>query len=214
QDASSVVLTALAPELDHGTLRATVVLLRDTAVLTKDRLNLTRAQSRKIFVETVATDHKVTVPEGALLALEMACRQTATVRHVHAAAESGPDAGDGALSTDDPVAGASSTPPLALAPLLDAIVAFLCSYLVFRSASQAVTIALWIAHVYVLDAFDVTAYLHLRSPEKRSGKTRLLELIEFLVPRPWRVVGATAATIFRKIEFGQPTVLLDEVDAI
>src|SRR5262249_31743605 len=117
QDASYVVLTALDPELDHGTLRATVVLLRDTAGLTKDRLNLTRAQSRKIFVETVATDHKVTVPEGALLALEMACRQTATVRHVHAAAESGPDAGDGALSTDDPVAGASSTPPLALAPL-------------------------------------------------------------------------------------------------
>jgi len=66
----------------------------------------------------------------------------------------------------------------------------------------------------VLDAFDVTAYLHLRSPEKRSGKTRLLELIEVLVPRPWRVVGATAATIFRKIECGQPTVLLDEVDTI
>jgi hypothetical protein len=66
----------------------------------------------------------------------------------------------------------------------------------------------------VIDAFDVALYLYVRSAEKRSGKTRLLELIEVLVARAWRVVGPSAPTVFRKIQAAHPTLLIDEIDAI
>jgi Protein of unknown function (DUF3631) len=86
--------------------------------------------------------------------------------------------------------------------------------IVFRLPAQPIAVALWIVHAHALRAFDVTPYLHIRSPQKRSGKTRLLELIEQLVQRAWRVVEATAATVFRKIHRDEPVILLDEVDAI
>jgi hypothetical protein len=72
-------------------------------------------------------------------------------------------------------------------------------------------VVLWIAHTHALAAFEVTPF---RSAEKRSGKTRLLEVLHELVPSPWQAVQPTEAVLFRKIEEQQPTLLLDEVDAI
>jgi hypothetical protein len=79
---------------------------------------------------------------------------------------------------------------------------------------QAVAITLWTAHTWAIDAFDVTPYLHFKSPEPESGKTRNFEIAEHLVARPWRVVEASEAVVFRKIDAEQPTVMLDEVDAL
>src|SRR5262249_28761329 len=42
----------------------------------------------------------------------------------------------------------------------------------------------------------------------------LLEVLEVLVPRPWRVVGPTEAVLFRKIDKSTPTLLLDEIDNV
>jgi hypothetical protein len=56
--------------------------------------------------------------------------------------------------------------------------------------------------------------LALLSPEPGSGKTRTLEVLEDLVPAPMHVLSASTAAIFRTIEVEQPTLLLDEVDAI
>jgi hypothetical protein len=47
---------------------------------------------------------------------------------------------------------------------------------------------------------------------KRSGKTRLLEVAETLVARPWFTGRTTAAALVRKIDGDQPTLLLDESD--
>ena len=101
-----------------------------------------------------------------------------------------------------------------LGELLEAVIQLLTRYVVFRTPAQPLVIALWIAHTHALAAFDVTPYLHVQSPQKRSAKTRLLELLERLVARPWRVVEATAPSVFRKIKRDEPTILLDEVDAI
>ena len=38
--------------------------------------------------------------------------------------------------------------------------------------------------------FDASPYLAIMSPEKRSGKTRLLDVFELLVARSWRVIVA------------------------
>jgi antitoxin (DNA-binding transcriptional repressor) of toxin-antitoxin stability system len=79
---------------------------------------------------------------------------------------------------------------------------------------QAVAVTLWTAHTHAIDAFDVTPYLYFKSPEPESGKTRNFEVGEHLVARPWRVVEASEAVVFRKIDAERPTVMLDEVDAL
>src|SRR5205823_998737 len=56
--------------------------------------------------------------------------------------------------------------------------------------------------------------LAVTSPEKRSGKSRLFEVLEILVANPWKVITPTEAVIFRKIDKDRPTLLLDETDAI
>lgn len=101
-----------------------------------------------------------------------------------------------------------------LAGALDAAEQFVRRYVVFPSPHEPVAVALWIAHTHAADAAEVSPYLHLTSPEKGSGKTRLLEVLELLVYRPWPAVSPSEAVIYRKVEADRPTLLLDEVDAI
>ena len=49
---------------------------------------------------------------------------------------------------------------------------------------QALAVALWVALTHVYDAFGITPYLVITSALKRSGKTRLLEVLELLVREP------------------------------
>jgi hypothetical protein len=78
----------------------------------------------------------------------------------------------------------------------------------------AAALALWVLHCWSIDAFDCTPYLMVTSDQPGSGKTRLLEVLGYLVPRPWRTAQATSATLFRKIESERPVMLLDETDAL
>ena len=73
---------------------------------------------------------------------------------------------------------------------------------------------LWAAHTHAFDAFNCTPYLAISSPEKRSGKTRLLEVLELLVREPLPTANISDAALFRVIDARQPTLLVDEVDAI
>jgi hypothetical protein len=100
------------------------------------------------------------------------------------------------------------------AELLDDLCAFLQRYVVFAIPEQPVAIALWVIHSWALNAFDYTPYLHVASPEKQCGKTRLLDCLELLTPNPWRAILPSEAVLFRKIEMDRPALLLDEVDAI
>ena len=76
----------------------------------------------------------------------------------------------------------------------------------------AATIALWVLHAYVYELFTVTPRLCITAPEKRCGKTTLLDVIERLVPRALPAVNITAAAVFRTIEFARPTLVIDEAD--
>jgi hypothetical protein len=98
------------------------------------------------------------------------------------------------------------------AALLDDVRVVIRRYVVLTDA-QADAVALWIAHTHALDAFDVTPYLSVTSPEKRSGKTRLLEVLKRLVARPWMTARTSPAAIYRKVDAESPTLLLDESDA-
>ena len=101
-----------------------------------------------------------------------------------------------------------------LAFVLDSICEFLRRHVVFASLSQPIVIALWIAHTWILDASDCTPYLHVSSPEKRSGKTKLLDCLELIAAKIWRAISPSEAVLYRKIEIDQPTLLLDEVDTV
>ena len=99
-----------------------------------------------------------------------------------------------------------------LAALLCDIAAFLRRYVVLTEHQQR-ALTLWIAHTYAIDAADCTPYIILRSAEKRSGKTLLLEVLSLLVPRAWLTGRVTPAVLVRKISGINPTLLLDETDA-
>jgi len=78
--------------------------------------------------------------------------------------------------------------------------------------AQTDIVSLWILHTHAFDAADVTGYLSVTSAEKRSGKTRLLEVLNLVVAAPWFTGRATPAVLVRKIHSEQPTLLLDESD--
>jgi hypothetical protein len=104
--------------------------------------------------------------------------------------------------------------PIDLGRLLDDVRALLERFVVFQRNAQVIAVALWVVHTHVFEHGDVTAYLAITSPEKRSGKSRLLDVLELVVARAWRVVLPSEAVIYRKIAEHAPTLLLDEVDAI
>jgi hypothetical protein len=85
---------------------------------------------------------------------------------------------------------------------------------VVMSDEQRLIVALWIVHAHMVQHFEQTPYLTVTSPQRQCGKSRLLELLELLIPRPWIAITPTEAVIFRTIDTEMPTLLLDEVDAI
>ena len=96
--------------------------------------------------------------------------------------------------------------------VLDEVVTFIRRFVVLNR-QQAHAMALWTAHTYTFDAAEATPYIHVTSPEKRSGKTRLLEVEETVVKAPWFTGRVTPAVLARKIDAECPTLLLDETDA-
>src|SRR5437899_7607003 len=96
--------------------------------------------------------------------------------------------------------------------LLDAVVQTIRRYVVLTT-HQAAALALWVLMTWAIAAFDVVAYVHITSPTKRTGKTRLLEVLSLLVARPWLTGRVTAAVLVRKLAAQSPTLLLDETDA-
>jgi len=101
-----------------------------------------------------------------------------------------------------------------LATILDEIHAFLRRFISFTSDTQPVVIALWVVHTWFIEAFEFTPYLHILSPTKQCGKSRLLDCLALLVRNVWRAVSMSVAALFRTIEKDQPTLLMDEVDAV
>ncbi|TMC47422.1 MAG: DUF3631 domain-containing protein [Chloroflexi bacterium] len=79
---------------------------------------------------------------------------------------------------------------------------------------QRLVIALWIIHAHLVEHLDQTPYLLVTSPRPRCGKSTLVELIEFLVPRPFNEVLPSEAVVYRVIQAAMPTLLLDEIDAV
>ncbi len=103
---------------------------------------------------------------------------------------------------------------------LDRTEAYFRRFVILPSEEAYVAATLWTAHTHALDAFDSTPRLAALSPEPGSGKTRLQEVIETLVPDPMATFNVSAAVLYRSMgerEDGtqrRPVILLDEADTI
>lgn len=102
------------------------------------------------------------------------------------------------------------------AQLLDELRDFLARFVVYPSEHALIAHVLWIAHTWLMDAWESTPRIAFLSPEPGSGKSRALEVTEPLVPRPVHAVNCTPAYLFRKVSdpAGEPTVLYDECDTL
>lgn len=96
--------------------------------------------------------------------------------------------------------------------LLDQLTRTLQQYVILPRFG-GVAIALWVIRAHADATFDTSPRLVLSSPEKRCGKTTLLELLAKLVPRPLPTSNASPAVLYRAIEASQPTLLIDELDS-
>jgi len=101
--------------------------------------------------------------------------------------------------------------PVDGAGLLDEIVSALRRFLVLPDGG-AEAAALWVIHSHSIDVADISPILAITSPEKRCGKTLLLDILGGLVPRPLSTANITAAALFRTVEKFCPTLLVDEAD--
>ena|SRR5437870_772680 len=64
--------------------------------------------------------------------------------------------------------------------------------------------ALWCLNTYAHEASGVSPILCIRSPEKRCGKTRNLEVLSCLVHRPVHTANITVAALYRTIDHYRP----------
>ncbi|GAA2296657.1 DUF3631 domain-containing protein [Streptomyces hawaiiensis] len=106
--------------------------------------------------------------------------------------------------------------PIDGAALLDEVEAFHRRFNVFPTEDAYVAVTLWDAHAHLIECFETTPRIAFLSPEPGSGKSRALEIVELLTPRPVSTVSASANALYRLVDSaaGLPTVLFDEVDTI
>jgi putative DNA primase/helicase len=76
----------------------------------------------------------------------------------------------------------------------------------------AVAATLWIAFTWFIDHVQVAPLAVITAPEKRCGKSQLLNLIGALSRRPLTASNISPAALYRVIESHAPTLLIDEVD--
>lgn len=201
QHAAEIVLgeirfEANTPRIEKGEVKA-VLSVWNGALLHQGSINLSSVRTRGRLIATLA-EKGVTVDDGALVALEQGCRRHPP-KHEKAAPE--------------PVAPENIEPGHAV---LDAVYGYVGRFVAYPSAHARVAHALWIVHTHLMDAWTSTPRLAALSPEPASGKTRLLEVTELLVPNPVEAINVTPAYLFRKVGHndGPPTILFDEIDTV
>jgi hypothetical protein len=97
--------------------------------------------------------------------------------------------------------------------LLDAVCHTLTRYCVLPNRHAYTAVTLFIAYTHAATVFDFAPRLVLTSPEKRSGKTRCMEIVGHLSHRPLWTANASTAALYRSLTSPR-TVLLDEADTV
>ncbi len=75
-----------------------------------------------------------------------------------------------------------------------------------------VVLTLWAVSTYTINEHRIYPKLAVESPDKRCGKTTLMEVLNATCYRSLTMSNVTSAVVFRLIEHCQPTMLIDEAD--
>lgn len=103
-----------------------------------------------------------------------------------------------------------SLPSEAASPI-EEVKAFIRRFVFIRDESIYELLALWVVCTYLHAEFEFVPYVFVHSPEKQSGKTRLLEVLDLLVANSSGIqTSPTEAVLFRTAK--GKTQLLDEAD--
>ncbi|GAA3226065.1 DUF3631 domain-containing protein [Actinocorallia longicatena] len=100
------------------------------------------------------------------------------------------------------------------AELLDALHDALNKYVILPSVEAGHAVTLWIAATHAQPAWPHAPRLVIRGPEKRCGKSRLLDVVEATCHDPFITVNSSPAAVYRSITEDPPTMLVDEADTI
>ncbi|WP_433187731.1 DUF3631 domain-containing protein [Actinoallomurus sp. CA-150999] len=100
------------------------------------------------------------------------------------------------------------------AELLDDVRAALARYVIMPSQEAGDAVTLWIAATHAQPAWQHATRLVITAPEKRCGKSRLLDIIEAASHDPLIAVNISPAALVRSIGDEPPTILLDEADTV
>ncbi len=104
-----------------------------------------------------------------------------------------------------------SAEPVDGADLLEDITETLQRFVVLPDHA-AETVAFWIMFAWAFDAWTIAPMIQISAPERACGKSRLLEVIGALVPKPLPTGSISTAALFRVIEAHGPCLLVDESD--
>jgi uncharacterized protein DUF3631 len=130
---------------------------------------------------------------------------------------------DTAVRADDAGAVAGASGPEALpdaeptegAGLLDELRALIARFVILPSGEALDATALWVAATHLQLAWQHAPRLAVVAPEKRCGKSRLLDMLIETVHEPMLTINTTPAAVFRSItEENPPTLVVDEADTI
>lgn len=101
------------------------------------------------------------------------------------------------------------------ADVLDEVEAAIRRYVVLPSEHAYVATTLWVAATHGIDSWEHAPRLALVSPEKRCGKSRCLDVAQYLSHEPLSTVNASVAAVVRSIKHkSPPTIFVDEADSI
>ena len=100
------------------------------------------------------------------------------------------------------------------AQTLGLVHATLTRYVVFPCPEAADAVTLYAAATHAMPELEFAARLVIKSPVKRCGKSRLLDVLGQLVHEPLITSDISAAALVRSVsEQNPPTIMLDEADA-
>jgi hypothetical protein len=98
--------------------------------------------------------------------------------------------------------------------LVHRIEEYIQDYVTLADPNYSLPLALWTIGTFCYPEFDAYPYLVITSPTKRSGKTRLSEMIAFCGSNPRNFAALTAAALFRCIEAENPLLIFDEAETL
>jgi hypothetical protein len=104
--------------------------------------------------------------------------------------------------------------PIGEKMILDDVKKLLKELVILKNEETYDALTLWIGASYAVSEFDFSPRLGIWSPEKRCGKSLLLEIISYLVREGRMTSSISVSALFRTISKDESTVfLIDESDA-